>query len=301
MKKIFKICLILFIVIILTGCGKSDYKLIEMTANDLLTILTDEDRDDNFIFATINVRNNEEADDFKKLLRTYVKKNKTTIYYIDTSDLTFSDDEMLYSITNIDLAKQYVYMVKNNNLYSYIEYYKDMSLSDFLLRIHYKEIKMPTTDEDKKEHLEEAKKLYEEGYICSSYSELQLAWTLQSAKNYYKNHSYYYIINTWRTYVKEDNKVRSKELFIFNFEDKINEYNFYGKEKDYEYPSYNDYYDEDFYIKDDIIYIKEDDSKYKKGYEIISIEEDFLRVKDTNGIIYNMTPFSYDELNNSES
>ena len=298
MKK--KVALLLLISLFLfTSCTKKEYKLIELTSEDLLTLLTDSK--DSFVYATINMRGNKkEAQEYKKALLNYTKKGKTNIYYIDTSDLVFYDDEMIYNFTNTDLSKNYLYIVRSGVIKAVIPYEGKNTPEKYLSGIHFSDIKIPTSDKEKEESLEEAKKLYEEGLICSSYTILQKAWTLESAKKYYETHDYYKLINYWRSYLHLGNgKVLSKELVIFNFEDAVNSFKYSGLNKDYKYPKSNDYDMKNFYVKDNIIYTAdvtiEDKTKYKKQYEILEIKEDYLKVKEKD-TIYELFPFSYDEI-----
>ena len=296
MKK--KIILLLIIsLFILTSCKKKDYKLIELTSSDLLTILNE--NNDSFVYATINIRGNkEESKEFKKALSDYATKGKTNIYYVDTSDLIFYDDEMIYNMTNIDLSKNYLYIVKNGSIKASIPYKGKDTPKTYLSGIHFDKLNIPTSDKEKEKIFAEAKIKYEEGLICSSYTLLQKAWTLDSVKKYYESHDYYKLINYWRSYLHlGDGKVLSKELVIFSFDDTVNSYKYSGLNKNYKYPKSNDYDMKNFYVKDNTIYTAdtsvEDLTKYKKQYEILEIKEDYLKIKEKD-TIYELFPFSYE-------
>ena len=299
MKRLFKVSFLLFIFFLLTACEDKEYKLIELTSTDLSKLLTE--GNDSFVFATINVRNDENANKFKKALQKYVIEGKTTIYYLDSSDLLFMDDETIYSQTNIDLSKQYLYLVREGRIKLAARFEGEDTLRKNLVSIHYDEIELPTKDSEKKEYLKQAKKLYEQGFICSSYQNLQKAWTLEAAKKYYRDHNYYNIINYWRAFVHlDDNTALSKEIVIFSVEDSINSFYYKGPKKKYSYPKSNDYDVKDFYIKDNFIYTSETGKeKYKKQYEIIELTKDYFKVEE-NGIVYHLHPFSYDDINNEE-
>lgn len=293
MKRLFKISLLIMALLFFTACEKKEYKLVELTSGDLYKLLSESE--ESFVFATVNVRNNDEANKYLKDLRNYAEEGKTTIYYLDSSDLIFLDDEALYAITNNDLTKHYLYLVKNGNITMSTIYEGEKTLESNLSSIHYDEIELPVKDSEKKEYFKKAKEAYEEGYICTSYQYLQRAWTLESVKKYYRDHNYYKLINYWRAYVHLDDKnALSKEIVIFSSSDYINSFYYKGPKSKYKYPKSNDYDIKDFYVKDNIIYTSElGKEKFKKQYEILEISDDFLKVKEKD-TIYNLYPFSYE-------
>lgn len=294
MKNKIKILILILSLVLITSCEKKEYKLIELTSGDLFQLLSEEKK--SFIFATINERNKkEEAIEYKKALKEYAKNGKTNIYYLDTSDLIFFDDEMIYSMTNVDLALHYFYIVKNGKITANVAYEGKDILKKYLSGIHFDEIEMPIKESEKKDYLKKAKEQYEEGNICTSYQYLQKAWTLEAAKKFYRDNDYYKIINYWRNYVHlGNNKVISKEIVIFSMADNINTFNYSGTNSKYKYPKSSDYETKEFYIKDNYLYTRKNDKeKYKKAFEIMEVDDKHLLIKEDDKI-YELYPFSYD-------
>ena len=148
-------------------------------------------------------------------------------------------------------------------------------------------IEIPTSDEDKKVALKEAQIAYEQGFIADSYQKLTTAWTLPEAKEYFASHKYYQLINTWEMREIKNNKFYYKTIALYRTSNLLYYYNFSGNIDNFiDPPKASDYSSLNYYVKDDTIYTCEettkDQSKYQAKYQIISLDNDNLILKEKN-------------------
>lgn len=283
MKKIYKLVVLLISIIILCSCQNKEYKLIELTSQDLATII---EGNDDIIFATLN-SNLEDSDTFQKDLTTTAKAIKSDIYYIDASKTTFWADESIYIYTNVDTRKLYYYARKEGSLAVANSYVNQRKMYESLKDYKSADIKIPTSDKEKQASLKEAQKYYEKGLIASSYQKLAEAWTLKEAKEYFNNHKYYQLINTWEIRDIKKNKFYYQTIALYGLSDSLYYYDYNGSIDDFtDPPKASDYSSLNYYVKDDKIYVSDEDtedlSKYQEKYQIISLDNNNLILKEKN-------------------
>lgn len=283
MKKIFQTIILLICIVFLCSCQNKEYELIELTSKDLATIINGQD---DIIFATLNA-NLDNSTAFQQDLTKTAQTIKSNIYYIDASKTDFWADESIYAYTNIDTRKLYYYARIDGSLTVANPYDNERKMYENLNGYKSATIEIPTSDEDKKVALKEAQIAYEQGFIADSYQKLTTAWTLKEAKEYFASHKYYQLINTWEMREIKNNKFYYKTIALYRTSNLLYYYNFSGNIDNFiDPPKASDYSSLNYYVKDDTIYTSEettkDQSKYQAKYQIISLNNDNLILKEKN-------------------
>lgn len=284
MKKILKISIFLLLIIVLGACGdKKEYKLIELTSNDLLQNIMAEDNKD-FVFAVVDDED-DNYETFLEHLQKVVQNAKINIYYIDYNHIDSGSGMYLLDLLELGIAPSTYYVFQDGNIklskkYSdYATLYNDLKNTSFLSEM------IITDDNELLENLNKAREEYVKGNIGIALNYLNLAWSLEEAKEEYNNNAYYNLINTWEVYDFKDDELTYATYFNNIF---ILNYNYYlsssasGLYAVLEKPtSFADYKNVYYYLKDDIIYTAEqEDGKYTKKFKINYISANFLRVTD---------------------
>ena len=272
---------LIIITIIILPKDKKEYHLIELTGTELVqTILQD---NTSITFALYNDRDIQ-AEQFREDLEKTVKQAKENIYYVNTNFVSIEFDEIISSVTGVEVDKQSYFVIQNGkivlqNTYSnFKKMLKDLNGKKYATKI--KEI----SKEEKLKKLEEAKTQYKEGNIAKAFNALCEAWSLKEAKEEYKNNPFYQILGSWESYEQVENKENTKytnfyfmnyasELYIATKEDKI---------EGFEKPTVDEYKTYEVLVKDDYVYIKNKKNKYEKKYEIIAISQYTLTLQDND-------------------
>lgn len=285
MKKLTKLFIILFLILFICACKdkKTEYKLIEITGEELVNNLYNNDNQ-KFIFALYNT-DKKNADTFYQSLENIVNNINSDVYYVEYNHL---DDESSFNLYTSDFGN-----FAENSYYLYDKGKITIS-SDFTdFAAMYKELKTITkttslnlvSAKTKEEYLKQADQLYNEGQISQAFNYLNKAWNTEEAKKTYQNNKYYKLINSWEAYKFLDDQHKKVEYYSFFFISNVNyfyqiivEDNYQDFEKPNDLSKYEKKY---YYIKDDIIYISNyDNGKYKETYQIESINEERLTLID---------------------
>lgn len=285
MKKIVRISLLFLLIMTMCSCktNKEEHSLIEITGEELINNLYGE-KEGKFIFALYNSEK-QNASKFINDLENVVKNINMDIYYVDYNHLDDASAFNLLATEFGDFAKNSYYLYDNGQInlsVNYVDFatlYKDLkTLSG--------EYSMDYINEDtKKEHLEEATTLYENGEIAKAFNELNKAWTLKEAKETYAKNPHYKLIRIWEAYEFEEEQRENVTYTSIAF---LSNYNYFyrivvtdkyaGFEKPSDLTKYEKIY---YYVKEDIIYTSNyENGKYKETYQITSINEERLSVID---------------------
>ena len=276
MKKYIKLILVITLSFLIFGCkNKEGYQLIELTGKELVSAI---DKNEQIIYATINL-NTKEGQNFKRDLERIAKEHHTDIYYVDSSRMNFWNDEALYIQTGIDTRKNYYYYTGKESFA--LEYTNYQDLDKNIEGHKSNNITTIESDSTKKEYLSEAKKYYEEGNLTESYTYLTNSWTLKEAKDYYNNSKYFKILNEWEYRSQNNKDITIKKITIFDVSPLLFYYEYNGKISEYTEPKARDYKDNNYIIKDDIIYIEENE-EYIPKYKIISLKDDEMILEEDN-------------------
>lgn len=282
MKKIIKSFLVIIIALFMCSCEKKEYKLIELTSNELLNHLLTENSSITFITYNADLDNNQE---FVENVEKVCKRAKENIYYIDTNHISASDNLFLYEIMG-DTIKNLRYYVYQNGQFIIQKDYSDYeTMFKDLNGKKYKDGPNLTSEETKKTYIQNAKSAYEEGKISSAYDLLNMAWNLDEAKEFYNKNNYFNIIDEWESYeVKDDGQTLTyTKIMIYSFSDIMYIATKTAAIDGFEKPSVDEYKAYNYYIKDNYIYLKEDNSdKYKKTYSIDYLSDEYLTITKSN-------------------
>lgn len=274
MKKKIKIILVIMLSILLVGCkSKEGYQLIEITGQDLIEALNNREE---ILYATIYM-DSKTGENFKRDLSRIAKEKHTDIYYVDSSKMSFWDDETIYIINNIDTRKNYIYYTGKNEIALEYKDYKDLNQN--LEGYKSNKIGKITSDEEKQKYLKDAKTAYEEGRISDSYNLLTKCWTLDEAKEYYSKGKYYKLFNEWEYRAQNNKELTIKKITIFDVTSLLFTYEYKGPVADYKEPKAKEYNDVNFRVKDDIIYV-EVENDFQPKYKIISLEDEELILEE---------------------
>ena len=288
MKKVLKILIILFITLSLCACKKDDYKIIDITSEELSLNLFNKD-DSSFILAFYKKDQNN-ASEFIKDLNYIIETKKTNIYKIDLDKISPSDSMLLGLYTDTTMTMNSYIVISKGNIVNMNNYSNNGILVNDMLVAPEEDTFERIPDSTKQEHLKKAKDYLNEGKIGDSYTEILKAITLEEAKTYYKeNLSKYYLIGSWAS--NEKNKKGQYELIYI--EEKNNIYSKYtAKDKELKDIDYNKKKTVYFKVLDDIIYTCDINGvDYKKSYKIIEITNEHLKLLDLS----NKTTMEYEK------
>lgn len=253
---------------------KEEYKLIELTGNELTNTILSK-KDISITFALYNDYDIQ-AQDFLEDLKTTTKQAGENIYYVNTSHASFEFSTIMESLISkpINILSYYVYqngeLVVANNYNNFKSMYKELNGKKYNTKI------IETSKKEKEEAIKKANKLYEEGDISGAHNELSIAWNTKEAKNTYSQKPLYMLIGSWEIYEPDEELINTKYInFVFtNYYSSLFIAEDEGKIDGFKKPSYNKYEKYDINIKDNYIYTKkENETKYKKGYKIESISK----------------------------
>ncbi len=284
MKKIISIIILLFTcTLFLTSCEKKEGRLIELTSEELVANITKEALP-NMVFAIWNSKR-DNADEFMKSLKSVVNNANINIYYIDYQNISINQATMLFLLYDYNVSYNSYFVLENNDYVVEGDYSDFKTLYNALKNYSFKDEIEYVSKEKKLEYIENAKKLYNEGQIGQSKEFLNLAYTLDEAKEFHKNSSYYKLLEEWERFEfdKEDNNYATYYAKQFptlrNYYFEVNKTGkFEGFEKPYDISDYSKVY---YYIKDNHIYTSSSEKgKYKKTYEIVMFDDKNLELKD---------------------
>lgn len=281
MKKALKITVILLFLLILCSCGeKKEYHTIEITGEELVNNIFSED-DKNIVYAFYNSKEK----NYEKYIEDLNKVSKAAmidIYYVDISHLDAGSSIIMLTMNSLiaDSNSYYAYINKKITVASAYSDYSTMY--NDLKNIGYSSNVETLSDNEKKDNLEEAKKLYDEGKIAESLNLINKSWTLKEAKEFYNNSKYYNILSSWERYEFLDKKLEKIAYINIDFLPSSSElYQITKKGKynsDFTKPMPFEGYDNlHYYIKDDIIYTStKENGKYKETYKIEYLSDDYM-------------------------
>lgn len=282
MKKIVKSILLVLIILLSCSCNKKEYKLIELTSNELLNHLLKDNSSITFVTYNNELENN---DDFITNVQKVSKRAKENIYYLDINHISANDNLVLYEIMGNDFQGLRYYVYQNGKFIIQKSYSDFTTLFNDLNGKKYKDEPKLTSDEDKKKYLDSAALAYEEGKISSAYDLLNMAWTLNEAKKTYQNNNLYNIINEWESYeVSADGKsLTYTKIMFYSFSDTMYIATKTDKVDGFQKPSMLDYKSYNYYIKDNYIYLDEkNNGNYKKTYLIDYLDNEYLTITKRN-------------------
>ncbi len=286
MKRLLRITILLLFCLIIPAC-KSEYKyeVVEITSHDLLANINE---NKSFVFAFVNSKNNN-YDAFMNDLKTFSEKNHSKIYYVDYNHMDYKT--FAYFVDNIDLTyNKCSYYVYKNKAYvvqseytNYQNLYKDLKNYTLLDNLNL------SSEDELKEYYNKAVTEYNNGNIGIANDNLNLAWTLDEAKEFYKNNEYFKLIQLWENYeFRDPKKLDYTTYHSLFFSNHTNYYVEAIKSGDYATFVKPNTIDEHefiyYYIKDDIIYTAEKDNidhdKYKATYRLIDVSDDLMHLID---------------------
>ncbi len=281
MKRILNTLIIIGCVLLLTACNNQrEYKVIELTGEELVENVFNEDKK-NIIFALYNSQL-ENHTNFLNDIENVSKNAKLDIYIVDISHVDNSSAAMLFSVNEFYSEENQYFAYINGNLVVSNEYKDFKTLYSDLKSLGYKSEIEIIEESVKKEYFEKAKKLYDDGKIAESLSNLNRAWSLEDAKNFYKSHSYYKVLESWERYEYPNSKTHKLNYISIDFLSSTSIL-YKGEEKNKDSENFtkpsiqSDYESFYYYIKDDIIYTSSSETgNYKETYKIINITENVL-------------------------
>ena len=282
MKKILQLFIILCIPIFICSCGnKKEYHLIEITATDLVNHLSSEEHKD-LVFAFVD-ETADKYNEYMDYLGKVVNNAKINIYYVDYNHIDISSDMALVEFMNITPEPLSYFIYKNGEIKVATPYEDYQSLYNNLKGLGIVEDIDITPKEELTTYYNKALEEYENGNIGLSNDYLNLSWTLDESKNFYKEHSIFNITHSWEDYEFKDDTLTDMtytNLIFFPCYDYFISISEKGKYEGYEKPEdLSKYVIQYYYIKDDIIYVNDTkEGTYKKLYQIKKVSPLYLVV-----------------------
>lgn len=279
MKKIILLTIILMIILSITGCSKRENpsdSLTEISVYELLEIF---DTDQKMIFGIVdnNVKNSDLA---LKALTEYQKTSKNFVYYIDTTNITFIEQEYLNILLNRNYDELRFYILKNGSIVLDESIpFSTSEITNLIGNEMYNKIDMSNLLNKRESYYSEALNALGDGFISSAYNNIYLAKPKDEAKDMIENENIFNILNTWETTIKKGDTCTYLSLNFLKGRDSIYRQYYKGKcskldKTKLEVEIY------DYYYSDDVIYAKkENESEYKALYTITDLNSEKLNIK----------------------
>lgn len=285
MKKKLYIVILLFITILTCSCGsqkKEDGQVIELSDIELYDAISDK----NF-FIALTDEDNANNDKFLNDLNTVSKAQHKTLYYIDKRHLSVGTQIMLYDAFVYGDTLSYYY-VNDTNITLSAQYTTIKELSANVSSIETSDRVKLASNEKVEEYINNAKKELSDNNYSKSLNYINNVWSKDEAKELYNVCNYYEFIKTWDNYEKKDDTYIYSIMTLYAGSDSLYIAKKESKEK-YEDIVNSDYTEYKYYIKDDIIYISDNDKNYKEYAKIKSLSKNKL-VLDIKGEEYIYLP-----------
>ena len=282
MKKLIKLFILVLIPILVCSCTKEEHSLIELTSEELILNLSNSEK--SFVFATTNSKKDNTAE-FLESLNNVVSSANIDIYYIDYQYVDIGSLIQYYMMYESDLSINAYYVYEKGTITVGEEYtdfttmYQNLKNKSFSNDLEY------ISNETKQSYLKEAEEKYNSGLISEASDLLCKAWNIKEAKEMYENNSYYKMIDVWEhfTITEEGTKTIDYRTILFGANE--NYYLYYQETAPYNSFSkptttegYKMIY---YYIEDDFIYTSDErDGKYKKTYEVESVDSIYFKITD---------------------
>lgn len=281
MKKRIVLLIIISLFIILTGCEKKEYNLIEISGDELINNLQSNKK---IFFAIYNERVPTKKG-FLSDLKKAANALSANIYYVNYQHL--SSDASNYLIDNTGYDSYYqLYCAYNGTTFEVVENYEDYkSLFNNLKGLHYNDEITTFTEEEVNNYLKQAQDEYAEYDYIKATETLNRIWSYSVAQNEYKQNEYYNLANFWEDYEfvdSEKTRVNYRSIIFYSnrnylgivlVEDSLLE--------KFEKPTIDEFTRKYFQIKEDIIYFSsKEDGSYKPKYQIKEITSETLTLID---------------------
>lgn len=278
MKKV--LIIFLSLVLLLCSCEKKEYNLIELTGDELMNHLS---KDDCSIVIAIYSESYDNSDNFLNDLKSVAKRTKENIYYIDINHLDMMSGLILTDALNTQVDSLKYIVFQKGKLIIDEEYTDYNKMYSSLNGKKYEDVEL-ILHEDKVAQLEEAKKLYDDGYISKSYDACLRVWSLDEAKKMVKNSNLFKLVNQWeyKNIVSKD-KINYISMIFLSIDNAVFYIDETVKTDGFTYPEIKDYSSYFYRMRDGKLCISEkNDGDCKEEFEILSVNDEKLRLKKNN-------------------
>lgn len=278
MKKF--LVIFFLIILLLCSCDKKEYHLIELSAEEFLNHFSNDDCDMVVAFYNDTLENSET---FLNDLNEVAKKAKINVYYIDVNHINMMSLFILDSAIELpyDSLKYIVYQdgvkIVDEEYTTMDKMYSDLNGKK------YEEVEL-MSDEEKESVLEEAKKLYDEGYISQAYDSCLAVWNYDKAKEFVHDNNLFKIINYWEYQeVDSSKKMNYLGMVFLSFDGALFMIDETVDKEDFEKPNIGEF--DDYYYRinnnnnNNLCISDEMDSECVYEYEILSVSDNLLRMK----------------------
>lgn len=280
MKKF--LIIIFSLILLMCSCEKKEYQLIELTGDELINHLL---KDNSSITLGIYSKNYENSEQFLDDLKRVSKSTKENIYYVDIDHIDMMNVLVLPDVLDVDTSSLKYVVYQNGKKIIDEEYSSYNQMYATLNGKKYEDVELVNID-DKKAVLEEAKRLYDEGYISEAYDMLQKIWSLEDAKNTFNEGNLFKIVNQWeyRNLVPSSNKINYIGIIFLPLDNAAYMIDETVKVDEFSKPSVTDYDVYYYRVKDNILCMSEDenDESCKYEYELLNVNDNKLTLKKNN-------------------
>ncbi len=282
MKKIKILLLLLLIPVFLCSCEKKEYNLIEITGDELVKNMLEEDK--NFVFAIVD-KSEEDAEQFLKDLNNVSKSANINIYYVDYLHMSQDAAFKLFTSYSTDFSTNGYHVIQNKDLVVSSAYTDFKTLYTTLKTKAFKNELVRVDKKTKLNYIKEAQKLYKENQIGEAHNLLTQAWDLEEAKKEHNDNKYYHLINGWeRTVYTNDIPEKTKYTsFIFNSgESYYVEQKITKETEEFDGPTDEDKFETVYYRLESDILLTSNREKgyYEETYQIMDVTDEFLTLKN---------------------
>ena len=279
MKKF--LIIIFSLILLLCSCEKKEYHLIELTGDELVNHLS---KDKSSLTLAIYSENYKNSAQFLNDLQLVSKRAKENIYYIDIDHIDMMNFLILPDLLNVETNSLKYVVYQDSKKIIEEEYTSYDKMFATLNGKKYEDVELVSLDE-KKAILDEAKKLYDEGYISNAYDMCQKAWPLDEAKVFFNESNLFKIVNQWeyKNLVDNSKKMNYIGIVFLSLNNAAYMTDTTVKVEEYIKPSLTDYDIYYYRIKDNVLCMSEkNDGKCKYEYEILDVSDSILTLKKNN-------------------
>ena len=279
MKKF--LIIIFSLILLLCSCEKKEYYLIELTGDELVNHLS---KDKSSLTLAIYSENYKNSAQFLNDLQLVSKRAKENIYYIDIDHIDMMNFLILPDLLDVETNSLIYVVYQDSKKIIEEEYTSYDKMFATLNGKKYEDVELVSLDE-KKAILDEAKKLYDDGYISNAYDMCQKAWPLDEAKVFFNESNLFKIVNQWeyKNLVDNSKKMNYIGIVFLSLNNAAYMTDTTVKVEEYIKPSLTDYDIYYYRIKDNVLCMSEkNDGKCKYEYEILDVSDSILTLKKNN-------------------
>ena len=280
MKKKLKILLLLIMFLLISGCNNKEYRIIHISAEDLINNINKGKTMIIFEYADNSINSKQMREDMQSIANDL----RSDIYHLDNYHLDVEFGSILQNEHGISIDDNYFLLIDGNKIVLDEEYTNKIEVTRKLNNYQSsKDIELSSIDHSTY-NINKAKEYFEEGNIYQANEYLSKAWSNEEAREFYYNNKEFNILHIWERYKTINNQADQFEytqVNTFTGDSMYFKKTVKGKSGEFEKPNSRDR-DNEYYYKviNKKIYTGLKEDKLSEKFEIVFINFDRLVLKD---------------------